>query len=52
MVLTMTGFLAYIRSLAFYHRQVWSHARRRCDTFHELAKRFAGWFLALSRDTS
>src|ERR1700687_5432608 len=40
-VLTMIRFLAYTLSLVFYHRQVCSHARRKCDTFHELAKRFA-----------
>jgi hypothetical protein len=51
-VLTMIRFLAYTLSLVFYHRQVCSHARRKCDTFHELAKRFAYWFLALSPNTS
>jgi hypothetical protein len=45
-------FLAYTLSLVFYHRQVCSHARRKCDTFHELAKHFAYWFLALSMNTS
>jgi hypothetical protein len=39
-------------SLVFYHRQVRSHARRKCDTFHALAKRFAYWFLAVSPNTS
>jgi hypothetical protein len=51
-VLTMIRFLAYTLSLVFYHRQVRSHARRKCDTFHELAKRFAYWFLAVSPNTS
>ncbi len=50
----MIRFLAYTPrcSLVFYHRQVRSHARRKCDTFHELAKRFAYWFLAVSPNTS
>jgi Transposase DDE domain len=47
-VLTMIRFLAYTLSLVFYHRQVRSHARRKCDTFHALAKRFAYWFLVSS----
>jgi hypothetical protein len=51
-VLTMIRFLAYTLSLVFYHRQVCSHARRKCDTFHELAKRLAYWFLALAPNTS
>jgi hypothetical protein len=51
-VLTMIRFLAYTLSLVFYHRQVRSHARRKCDTFHELAKRLAYWFLAASPNTS
>jgi Transposase DDE domain len=51
-VLTMIRFLAYTLSLVFYHRQVRSHARRKCDTFHELAKSFAYWFLAVSPNTS
>jgi hypothetical protein len=51
-VLTMIRFLAYTLSLVFYHRQVRSHARRKCDTFHALAKRFAYWFLAASPNTS
>jgi hypothetical protein len=51
-VLTMIRFLAYTLSLVFYHRQVRSHARRKCDTFHELAKRLAYWFLAVSPNTS
>jgi hypothetical protein len=37
-VLTMIRFLAYTLSLVFYHRQVCSHARRKCDTFHELVQ--------------
>jgi hypothetical protein len=51
-VLTMIRFLAYTLSLVFYYRQVRSHARRKCDTFHALAKRFAYWFLAVSPNTS
>src|SRR2546429_349553 len=51
-VLTMIRFLAYTLSLVFYHRQVRSHAPGKCDTFHELAKRLAYWFLALSPNTS
>ena len=47
-VLTMIRFLAYTLSMVFYHRQVRSHARRKCDTFHELAKNFAYWFLVSS----
>ena len=51
-VLTMIRFLAYTLSLVFYQRQVRSHARRKCDTFHEFAKRLAYWFVALSPNTS
>ena len=51
-VLTMIRFLAYTLSLVFYHRQVCSHARRKCQTFHELANRLAYWFVALSPNTS
>ena len=51
-VLTMIRFLAYTLSLVFYHRQVCSHACRKCDTFHELAKRLAYWFLALAPNSS
>ena len=51
-VLTMIRFLAYTLSLVFYQRQVRSHTRRRCDTFHEFAKRLAYGFVALSPDTS
>src|SRR5205807_1409278 len=45
-VLTMIRFLAYTLSLVFYHRQVRSHARRKCETFHEFAKSLAYWFVA------
>lgn len=45
-VLTMIRFLAYTLSLVFYHRQVRSHARGKCETFHDCAKRIAYWFLA------
>jgi hypothetical protein len=51
-VLTMIRFLAYTLSLVFYHRQVRSHARGKCETFHEFAKRIAYWFIALSANTS
>jgi len=51
-VLTMIRFLAYTLSLVFYHRQVRSHARGKCQTFHEFAKRIAYWFVALSPNTS
>lgn len=51
-VLTMIRLLAYTLSLVFYHRQIRSHARGRCDSFHECAKRLAYWFVALSPDTS
>jgi len=51
-VLTMIRFLAYTLSLVFFHRQVRSHARGKCDTFHQLAKRIAYWFAALAADTS
>jgi len=51
-VLTMIRFLAYTLSLVFYQRQVRSHARGKCETFHEFAKRIAHWFVALSSNTS
>jgi len=51
-VLTMIRFLAYTLSLVFYHRQVRSHARGKCQTFHEFAKRIAYWFAAPAADTS
>ena len=51
-VLTMIRFLAYTLSLVFYHRQVCSHARGKCETFHECAKRIAYWFTALAANTS
>jgi hypothetical protein len=51
-VLTMIRFLAYTLSLVFYHRQVRSHARGKCETFHECAKRIAYWFLAHATNTS
>src|ERR1700738_394147 len=51
-VLTMIRFLAYPLSLVFYHRQVRSHARGKCETFHECAKRIAYWFLAPAANTS
>lgn len=51
-VLTMIRVLAYALSSLFYHRQFRSHARGRCEGFHEFAKRLAYGFLALSPDTS
>jgi hypothetical protein len=51
-VLTMIRFLAYTLSLVFYHRQVRSHARGPCETFHQLAKRLAYWFIATTANTS
>jgi hypothetical protein len=43
---------AYTLSLVFYQRQICSHARGRCDTFHEFAKRLAYWFVALGPNSS
>lgn len=51
-VLTMIRLLAYTLSLVFYRRQVCSHARGRCGTFREFAKRLAYWFVALAPNTS
>lgn len=51
-VLTMIRVLAYTLSLVFYHRQVRSHSRRRCETFHEIAQRIGDWFVAPSLNTS
>ncbi len=51
-VLTMIRFLAYTLSLVFYHRQVRSHARGKCETFHECARRIAYWFAASAANTS
>lgn len=51
-VLTMIRFLAYTLSLVFYHRQVRSHARGKCETFHECAKRIGYWFVAPAANTS
>jgi Transposase DDE domain len=51
-VLTMIRFLAYTLSLVFYQRQVRSHARGKCETFHDFAKRIAYWFSAHSPNTS
>ena len=50
-VLTMIRVLAYTLSLIFYQRQVRSHARRRCETFHEVARRMAYRFPAPSPNT-
>ena len=38
---TMIRFLVYTLSLVFYHRQIRSHACRKCDTFREFARRMA-----------
>jgi hypothetical protein len=51
-VLTMIRLLAYTLSSLFYQRQIRSHLRGRCDSFHELAKRLAYGFVALSQNTS
>jgi Transposase DDE domain len=51
-LLTMIRLLAYTLSLVFYHQQIRSHARGRCQTFHEFAKRLAYWFVAVSFNTS
>ena len=51
-LLTMIRFLAYTLSLVFYHRQVRSHARRKCETFHEFAKRSGYWFVLVPPHTS
>ena len=50
-VLTMIRFLAYTLSLVFYHRQVRSHARGKCETFHECAKRIGYWFMTPAANT-
>lgn len=51
-VLTMIRILAYTLSLVFYERQISSHAHGRCDTFQQLAKRLAYWFVAFALNTS
>jgi hypothetical protein len=51
-VLTMIRFLAYTLSLVFYHRQVRSHARGKCETFHDCARRIAYWFAPSAANTS
>jgi hypothetical protein len=51
-VLTMIRLLAYSLSLAFYQRQICSHTRGHRDSFHELAKRLAYWFVARSPNSS
>lgn len=51
-VLTMIRFLAYTLSLVFYHRQIRSHARGKCETFHECAKRIGYWFMTSAANTS
>ena len=51
-VLTMIRVLSYVLSLVFYQRQICSHARGHCDSFHEFAKRLAYGFVALSPNTS
>jgi len=51
-VLTMIRFLAYTLSLLFYQRQVRSHARGKCETFHAFAKSIAYGFAILTANTS
>jgi hypothetical protein len=51
-MLTMIRLLAYTLSLIFYRRQVRSHARGSCPSFHECAKRIAYWFIVLAPNTS
>ena len=51
-VLTMIRFLAYTLSLVFYQRQVRSHARGKCETFHAFAKRIAYGFAILTANTT
>jgi hypothetical protein len=51
-VLTMIRFLAYTLSLVFFQRQLRSHARGKCETFHDFARGIAYWFFAHSADTS
>jgi hypothetical protein len=51
-VLTMIRLLAYTLSSVFYQRQVRSHARGLCDSFHEFAKHLAYGFVALAPNTS
>jgi hypothetical protein len=51
-VLTLIRLLAYTLSLVFYQRQIRSHSRTRCETFHEFAKRIAYWFIPRSPNTS
>ena len=51
-VLTLIRLLAYTLSLVFYQRQIRSHSRTRCETFHDFAKRIAYWFISLSPNTS
>jgi hypothetical protein len=50
-VLTMIRFLAYTLSLVFYHRQVRSHSRGKCETFHECAKRIGYRFVTPATNT-
>jgi hypothetical protein len=51
-VLTMIRLLAYVLSSLFYHRQVRSHARGCCESFHEFAKSLAYGFVTLWSNTS
>lgn len=51
-VLTMIRFLAYTLSLVFYHRQVRSHARGKCETFRDCARRIAYRFAPSAPNTS
>jgi hypothetical protein len=51
-VLTMIRFLAYTLSMVFYQRQVRSHARGKCETFHAFAKTIAYGFVILAANSS
>jgi hypothetical protein len=46
-LLTWIRALAYMLSLDFYHRQVRSHVRGPCVSFHDFAKRLGYRFVAL-----
>jgi hypothetical protein len=44
--------ISALEELAGYQRQIRSHARGPCDSFHDFAKRLAYGFVALSPNTS
>lgn len=48
MAVTIVRLLTYTLSPVLYQRQICTHARGRCDTFHEFAKRLAYGFVALA----